>query len=60
MQELIPDFFYHLYRINSFHEFWLFFNAQPLIIQAIMGLVIFGLLVLVYIFFVAIFIDKHI
>ena len=53
-------FFDKLKHVKGWDSFWWFFNSIPQYQQIFVGAVIFGLLVLVYIFFVAIFIDKHI
>ncbi len=53
-------FFDGLNQVHSFHDFVLLFNSLSQPMQIFVGAVIFGCLVLVYIFFVAIFIDKHI
>ena len=55
---MVQNFLNDLKYVQDWDSFWWFFNNQPENIQIFMGFALFGICVLVYIFFVAIFIDK--
>ncbi len=48
-----------LSAIKDWDSFVLFFNNEPTPIKILVSAIIFGCLTLVYIFFVAMFSDKH-
>lgn len=55
----LTDFINKLTSIRSWDQFVYFFEHQPLPIQIFIGLVIFGVTYLVYLFFMGLFSDNH-
>lgn len=54
------DFFYELNAVKGVGDFIQFFQYQSTPVQVVMGIVMLGILVLVWIFVVALLVDKHI
>lgn len=60
MEELLPKFFGKLSKVKNFDEFWQLFNSQSTETQILLGIGALGILISLYIFVVALFVDKHI
>ncbi len=59
MDDKVSIFFKQLAKVEDWDSFVYFFEIQPFPIQIFLGLVIFGALYLVWLFFYAMFVDKY-
>jgi len=53
------SFFFKIKHIHNINEFMWFFDHQPIEAKILIGAAIFGCILLIYIFIVALFVDKH-